>query len=110
ADSIGADLTYVDATIEGLAPLLTRPSLVIGKSTVPVGTAARLAARLAELAPVGDAAQLAWNPEFLREGFAVEDTLRPDRLVFGTLTEGPIAILREVYAKALAADTPEIDT
>ena len=81
ADSIGADLTYVDATIEALGPLLTRPSLVVGKSTVPVGTATRLAARLAELAPVGEAAQLAWNPEFLREGFAVEDTLRPDRLV-----------------------------
>ena len=110
ADSIGADLTYVDATIEALGPLLTRPSLVVGKSTVPVGTATRLAARLAELAPVGEGAQLAWNPEFLREGFAVEDTLRPDRLVFGTVTEAPIEVLREVYAQALAAGTPEIDT
>ena len=56
---------------------------MVGKSTVPVGSAARLAARLAELAPAGDGAELAWNPEFLREGFAVEDTLHPDRLVVG---------------------------
>ncbi len=109
-DSIGADLTYVDQAIEDLAPLLTRPCLVVGKSTVPVGTAARLAARLAELAPVGSGAQLAWNPEFLREGFAVEDTLRPDRLVFGAATDAPFPILREVYAQALAAGTPEVVT
>jgi UDPglucose 6-dehydrogenase len=109
-DSIGADLTYVDSAIESLAPLLTRPTLVVGKSTVPVGTAARLAARLAELAPVGSEAQLAWNPEFLREGFALEDTLRPDRLVFGAATESPFPILREVYAQALAAGTPEVVT
>jgi UDPglucose 6-dehydrogenase len=109
-DSIGADLTYVDAAIEALAPLLTRPTLVVGKSTVPVGTAARLAARLAELAPVGADAQLAWNPEFLREGFAVEDTLRPDRLVFGAATESPYAVLSEVYAQALAAGTPVVLT
>jgi UDPglucose 6-dehydrogenase len=110
ADSIGADLTYVDQAIESLAPLLTRPTLVVGKSTVPVGTASRLAARLAELAPVGSEAQLAWNPEFLREGFAVEDTLRPDRLVFGAATEAPFPVLREVYAQALAAGTPEVVT
>src|SRR4051812_9277912 len=100
ADSIGADLTYVDAAVDALAPLLTRPCVVVGKSTVPVGTAARLAARLAELAPVGEAAQLAWNPEFLREGFAVEDTLHPDRLVFGTASQAPVPVLREVYARA----------
>ena len=69
--------------MDGLAPHLTRDCLVTGKSTVPVGTAARLAARIAELAPAGGAAGLAWNPEFLREGFAVEDTLRPDRIVVG---------------------------
>ena len=110
ADSIGADLTYVEAAIESLAPHLTRPCLVVGKSTVPVGTAVRLAERLAELAPVGSGAQLAWNPEFLREGFAVEDTLRPDRIVFGVAAEGPVHILREVYADALAAGTPEVVT
>ncbi len=82
-DSIAADLTYVDAAVDALAPHLTRPCVLVGKSTVPVGTAVGLAERVAANAPAGDAVRLAWNPEFLREGFAVEDTLRPDRLVFG---------------------------
>jgi nucleotide sugar dehydrogenase len=89
AGEYAADLTYVDAAINSLAPLLERPCLVVGKSTVPVGTAAMLADRLAELAPVGEHARLAWNPEFLREGFAVRDTLHPDRLVVGVQSEGP---------------------
>ncbi|MFI1092171.1 UDP-glucose dehydrogenase family protein [Streptomyces sp. NPDC020917] len=104
----GADLRYVDAVIESLAPHLDRPALVVGKSTVPVGTAARLAARLAELAPAGDRARLAWNPEFLREGFAVEDTLRPDRLVLG-LADGDTGseqLLREVYRPLLENEVP----
>ena len=107
-DGTGADMRYVDAVIESLAPHLDRPALVVGKSTVPVGTAARLAARLAELAPAGAAAELAWNPEFLREGFAVEDTLRPDRLVFGISPQAPGAerLLREAYATLLAAEVP----
>src|SRR5690554_4010387 len=75
-----ADLTFVDEVIDTLAPLLTQPTVILGKSTVPVGTAARLAARVRELAPAGEDAQLGWNPEFLREGYAVEDTLRPDRV------------------------------
>ena len=78
-----ADLKYVDAVIETLAPLLTAPAVIFGKSTVPVGTAARLGARARELAPVGDAVEVAWNPEFLREGYAVQDTLHPDRIVLG---------------------------
>ena len=69
----GADLSHIEAVVDGLAPHLTRDCLVIGKSTVPVGTAAWLAARIAGLAPAGAAAGLAWNPEFLREGFAVQD-------------------------------------
>jgi len=108
-----ADMTYVDAVIETLAPLLTRPAVILGKSTVPVGTAERLAARVRELAPVGDDAQLGWNPEFLREGFAVEDTLRPDRLVLGVDPANPGRIeevAREVYADILARDTPFIVT
>lgn len=108
-----ADMTYVDAVIETLAPLLTRPAVILGKSTVPVGTAERLAARVRELAPVGDDAQLGWNPEFLREGFAVEDTLRPDRLVLGVdpLNPGRIEeVAREVYATVLERDTPFIVT
>jgi UDPglucose 6-dehydrogenase len=110
ADSIGADLTHVDQAIEGLAPWLTEPCVVVGKSTVPVGTATRLEARLAELAPVGERALLAWNPEFLREGLAVEDTLRPDRLVFGASSEAAVQTLRKVYSAALADGTPEVVT
>ncbi|WP_062461990.1 UDP-glucose dehydrogenase family protein [Demequina soli] len=108
-----ADMRFVDAVIDTLAPLLTRPAVILGKSTVPVGTAARLAARVRELAPVGDDAQLGWNPEFLREGFAVEDTLRPDRLVIGIDKDRPGRIeevAREVYADAISRDTPFLVT
>ena len=108
--SHAADLRYVDAAIDSLAPLLTRPCLVVGKSTVPVGTAARLAQRVVELAPVGDQAELAWNPEFLREGFAVEDTLHPDRLVIGVASPKAEATLREVYAPVLAEGVPMVVT
>ena len=78
-----ADLRYVDAVIETLAPLLTRPAVIFGKSTVPVGTAARLATLVQQTAPAGDEVEVAWNPEFLREGYAVKDTLHPDRIVVG---------------------------
>ena len=77
-----ADMTYVNAAIEGLIPYLSPGDLVVGKSTVPVGTAQRLSESV-----VSSGAMLMWNPEFLREGFAVEDTLSPDRLVYG-LPEG----------------------
>ncbi|GGV41872.1 UDP-glucose 6-dehydrogenase [Actinomadura cremea] len=111
ADGYAADLSHLDAAVDALAPLLRRPCLVVGKSTVPVGTAARLAGVLARLAPVGGDAVLAWNPEFLREGFAVRDTLRPDRIVAGLPAEQGAAehaekVLREVYAAALADGTP----
>jgi UDPglucose 6-dehydrogenase len=100
------DMSYVDRAFDLLAPHLTRPALVVGKSTVPVGSAERLAARLAELAPAGEAAELAWNPEFLREGFAVQDTLHPDRIVVGVRSERSEKLLREVYAVPLAEGTP----
>jgi len=105
-----ADLRYVDAAIDALAPHLRRPCLVAGKSTVPVGTAARLADRLAELAPAGADVELAWNPEFLREGFAIQDTLRPDRLVIGVAGGGAEQVLRNVYAPLLDAGVPMIVT
>lgn len=132
----GADLTYVDGAIHGLLPYLAPGDLVVGKSTVPVGTAERLA-ELIE--PTG--AQLAWNPEFLREGYAVKDTISPDRLVYGvkrdldtpaslrsvgtrstvgaasgevgtrsTGGDGAVAILNEVYAQAIANETPLVVT
>ena len=87
-----------DAAVEALVPLLRRPSLVVGKSTVPVGTAEALAARIAELAPAGVEVGLAWNPEFLREGYAVHDTLHPNRIVLGTTDPAAERTLREVYA------------
>ena len=106
----GADLSHIEAVVDGLAPHLTRDCLVIGKSTVPVGTAARLAARIAGLAPAGAAAGLAWNPEFLREGFAVQDTVRPDRIVVGVTSEAADGTLRAVYASVLELGTPYIVT
>jgi UDPglucose 6-dehydrogenase len=103
-----ADMKYVDSVVGGLAPYLTRECLVVGKSTVPVGTASRLAQRIADEAPCKDV-ELAWNPEFLREGFAVEDTLRPDRLVFGVREDGRgERVLREVFAPLIANDTPVV--
>src|SRR5690606_16048952 len=95
---LAADLTYIDAALESLAPHLAKDSLVVGKSTVPVGTADRLARKLAELAPSGVKAGLAWNPEFLREGYAVNDTLRPDRLVVGVRSAEAEQTLRTVHA------------
>ncbi|MBX6387732.1 MAG: UDP-glucose/GDP-mannose dehydrogenase family protein [Frankia sp.] len=96
-DGRGADLRYLHSAVSSLAPHLRRRCLVVGKSTVPVGTAADLAARLAAEAPAGASAEVAWNPEFLREGFAVEDTLRPDRLVIGVASPAAEAKLRAVY-------------
>jgi len=110
ADSSAADLSHLEACVEALAPRLNRPCLVVGKSTVPVGTAALLAERLTRLAPVGAAAELAWNPEFLREGHAVADTVRPDRIVAGVTSERAEALLREVYAQPLAEGVPFLVT
>ncbi|MGK5110446.1 MULTISPECIES: UDP-glucose dehydrogenase family protein [unclassified Geodermatophilus] len=106
-----ADLRFVDAAAESLLQVLEPGDLVAGKSTVPVGTASRLAEMVGEKVP---GALLAWNPEFLREGFAVHDTLHPDRLVYG-LPEGPDGetverVLDEVYAPIVARGTPKVTT
>ena len=98
-----ADLTYVNSALESIAKHVKPGGLVVGKSTVPVGTATKLRNRLLELNPKAD---LAWNPEFLREGFAVEDTLRPNRLVIGVVTDSAENILKEVYAVNLKENTP----
>jgi UDPglucose 6-dehydrogenase len=107
-----ADLSHVDSVVETLGPLLDRPCVVIGKSTVPVGTAARIVQRLVELAPAGAGVDLAWNPEFLREGYALDDTLHPSRLVFGLTAEGrggpSEAVLRQIYAETIDAGTPVV--
>jgi UDPglucose 6-dehydrogenase len=98
-----ADLTYVNSALESIAKYVKPGGLVVGKSTVPVGTATKLRSRLLELNPKAD---LAWNPEFLREGFAVEDTLRPNRLVVGVVNDSAEQLLKEVYASNLKENTP----
>lgn len=104
----GADLRYVHAVVDELAPRLTRPSVIVGKSTVPVGTAAELAQRASALAPDGVDVEIAWNPEFLREGFAVHDTLHPDRIVVGVQPDSvrAEAALRGLYAHLLDGGVP----
>jgi UDPglucose 6-dehydrogenase len=104
----GADLRHVHAVIDGLVPLLTRPAVIVGKSTVPVGTAADLAVRAAGLAPEGVTVEVAWNPEFLREGFAVHDTLHPDRIVVGVQRDSQLAeaAVRALYAALLDDGVP----
>ena len=107
---LGADMSYVYGAVEALAPHLTRPALIVGKSTVPVGTAAALAARVNELTADGVEAEIAWNPEFLREGYAVKDTLQPDRLVFGVASSHSEQVLRDFYGDILATGTPLVVT
>jgi UDPglucose 6-dehydrogenase len=103
---LGADLGALWAVVRELARHLTRDCLVVGKSTVPVGTADRLAVELARLAPRGITPGLAWNPEFLREGHGVQDTMRPDRLVFGVTSPEAELTLRTVYAQAIGDGVP----
>ena len=103
AGSLAADLKYVDAALDAVAGVCKPGSLVVGKSTVPVGTAARLRERLLKINPDAD---LAWNPEFLREGFAVEDTLHPNRLVVGVTSDAAEVKLKEIYKSNLAENTP----
>jgi UDPglucose 6-dehydrogenase len=107
----GADLSYVDSAVTNLLPYLSTGAVVVGKSTVPVGTASRLSSLLQEAQP---AAHLVWNPEFLREGHAVADTLHPDRFVYGVCggseDHPAVAILDEVYAVPLQAGTTRLVT
>jgi UDPglucose 6-dehydrogenase len=107
---LAADVSYIERAVDSLAPLLRRPCLVVGKSTVPVGTAERLTETLQRMAPVGTDAVLAWNPEFLREGFAVADTLHPDRLVFGVVSPAAEGALRAAFAPVIAQGVPVIVT
>ncbi|MBF4580001.1 UDP-glucose/GDP-mannose dehydrogenase family protein [Frigoribacterium sp. VKM Ac-2530] len=106
--SMAADMRYVDAAFGELARRITRKALLVGKSTVPIGTAGRLTELVQSVSPVGDQLELAWNPEFLREGFAVQDTLHPDRLVFGVQSEWAERQLSAAFAPVLAEGTPVV--
>jgi UDPglucose 6-dehydrogenase len=112
AGETGADLSYVYGAVNALAPHLTGEALIVGKSTVPVGTARDLLARAEAAAPAGTPVSLLWNPEFLREGFAVQDTLTPDRFVFGVTADEAGAradtVIREVYSTPLSSGIPAI--
>jgi UDPglucose 6-dehydrogenase len=110
AESAAADLTYVEAAFTALASRITRKSLLVGKSTVPIGTASRLTRLVQDISPIGTELEVAWNPEFLREGFALEDTLHPDRLVFGVASKWAEGQLRRVFDPILAEGTPVLIT
>src|SRR4051794_12186874 len=105
-----ADMRFVDASVAALAPRLTGPSVVVGKSTVPVGTAERIRTYLDDNAPAGRDVELVWNPEFLREGWAIEDTLHPDRLVIGVESDRGEQSMREVYAPLIGEGVPLVVT
>jgi UDPglucose 6-dehydrogenase len=105
--SDAADTSYVVSAAKELAAWIKPDSVVAGKSTVPVGTAAGLRAAMSEIA--GFDVHLAWNPEFLREGTALEDSLKPDRIVVGTWSQHSVNILREVYAPILKTGTPFLE-
>ncbi|HEU0205346.1 MAG TPA: UDP-glucose/GDP-mannose dehydrogenase family protein [Pseudolysinimonas sp.] len=108
AGSHAANTDYVENAVAGVARAMTHDGIVVGKSTVPVGTAARLREVLGALTPDGIAAELIWNPEFLREGKAVRDTLHPDRIVIGGASAAAEAALRELYASPISEGTPVI--
>jgi UDPglucose 6-dehydrogenase len=107
--SDAADVRYVDSAVRTIAASATRDGLIVGKSTVPVGTAERLADELAETASP-HRLEIAWNPEFLREGKAIEDTLHPDRLIFGVASEYAEKALTEVYGRLIEKGTPHLTT
>lgn len=110
AGSMAADLSQVEGAVRALAPHLSRRCLVVGKSTVPVGTAERLAALVRDEAPAGSEVELAWNPEFLREGHAIEDTLQPSRLVFGVTSAWARETLEATFRPLLDAGVPCVVT
>jgi UDPglucose 6-dehydrogenase len=104
--SQAADMRFVDSAFTALAERIDRKALLIGKSTVPIGTASRLTALVQSVSPLGAELELAWNPEFLREGFAVQDTLHPDRLVFGVSSEWAERQLAAAFAPIIDEETP----
>lgn len=110
AGETSADMSFVIEAVENVARSMSHSGLIVGKSTVPVGSARSLRDLAKRSVPEGIDVELVWNPEFLREGFAVEDTLTPDRIVVGANVEGQTYGLDEVYRSILDAGTPIITT
>jgi UDPglucose 6-dehydrogenase len=108
-ESNAANMSYIDSAFTEMAKLITRKALLVGKSTVPVGTAQRLTEMVQAISPVGGDLELAWNPEFLREGFAVQDTLHPDRLIFGAESAWAMEQLYASFAPIVADGIPVVD-
>lgn len=106
--SNAANLNYVQEATRQVVKNLTHDGLIVGKSTVPVGTGQALREMILEFIPEGIETEIIWNPEFLREGKAVHDTLEPDRIVLGGTSEKSEQLMREVYAGPIAAGTPVI--
>ncbi|MEU1284065.1 UDP-glucose/GDP-mannose dehydrogenase family protein [Kitasatospora sp. NPDC005856] len=106
ADGRSYDNGQVFGAVRRLAPHLTEPCTIVGKSTVTVGTTAEVTTLVQRLSPAGTDVEVVWNPEFLREGHAVEDTLRPDRIIAGVTSAGGEKAIREVYASILEAGVP----
>ncbi|MFD5696547.1 UDP-glucose dehydrogenase family protein [Streptomyces lasiicapitis] len=105
-DGRGYDVSQVLGAVRSLAPLLTRPCTIVGKSMVTVGTVARLQEIVS--AEAAEGVELVWNPEFLREGHAVEDSLHPDRIVAGLSSAAAQKAIAEVYAPILARGGVEL--
>ena len=115
--SHAADLSHVWAAVRAMTPHLRPGSVLAGKSTVPVGTSAQIEEYIAEQwdGPADQRPAVVWNPEFLREGFAVQDTLSPDRIVVGlpgseSAAQSAEALMRQVYASQIAAEIPFLVT
>jgi UDPglucose 6-dehydrogenase len=97
ADGMAADLAYVESSVAALGPHLTRKALIVGKSTVPVGTAEWVEQLVGKHAPAEAEIEVAWSPEFLQEGFAVEDVLRPNRVIFGVKSDWALGMLHTAH-------------
>lgn len=109
---LSADTSAVFASVRELVPLLKRDAVIVGKSTVPVGTARVLQAIAESLTESPESVEVIWNPEFLREGFAIEDTLQPDRIVIGSGSKSTRSrdVLLEIYEPILATECPVFET
>ncbi len=105
-DGSSADTKYLYSALDSLIPFLNEDAVIVGKSTVPVGTAGQIRSYLES--KLNFAPHIAWNPEFLREGTALKDTLEPDRIVIGVEDSWSEKLLRLLYEDITEAGVPLI--